>query len=134
MLFETDITVLTTHTPTAKLQTTIKLSRGILHHVGVYFPPGCQGVVHVAINRGIHQFFPVTPGTSTKGDTLEIGGAQFQPILSSPYEVDVWGWSESASYDHKITVRLWVMQIWQMMPFSDQMYQLALADELKLTL
>lgn len=133
MLFETDITVLTTHTASNKLQTTVKLTRGVLHYIGVYFPPGCQGVVHATINRGIHQIFPVTPGTSVKGDAFEIGGTHFHPILSAPYQVDVWAWSNSASYDHIITVRLWIMQVWQMMPFSDEMYQLALADELKIT-
>lgn len=133
MLFETDITVLTTHTAELKQQTVIKLTRGIIHHFGVYFPPGCQHFVRCAINRGIHQVYPVTPGTYIKGDGINVAGDVFHQILTQPYEIDVWSWSNNAKYDHTITVRFWIKKVWQLMPFSDEMYELALKDELKIT-
>jgi len=82
--------------------------------------------VKVTINRGKNQIFPTNPDGQIKGHGISVEGRTFHPILNAPYEVDIYGWNDGATYPHVITVRLWVMKVWQLMPFSDEMFMLAL--------
>lgn len=129
MLFEVDFTVLTTHTSDNKLQTKIKLTHGVIHRFAIYFPPGCQHVVRCRVMQGTHAIWPTNPDGYIKGNGLEVGGDEFFPVFTAPYEIDVYGWSESADYDHTITARFWMKKIWQLMPFSDRMFNLSLDEE-----
>lgn len=129
MLFEHDITVLTTHTVTGKKFTKIQLTHGVIHRFAVYFPPGCQHVVRCQIKRGTHCVWPTNPDGYIKGDALEVAGDEFFPVFVEPYQLDVHAWSESATYDHTITVRFWMKKLWQLMPFSDQMFNLTLDQD-----
>ena len=128
MLYEKDITVLTTHTEASKLNSIIKVTNGVIHYLGVSFPPGCANLVKVTINYGQHQIFPTNPDGQIKGDGINVQGKTFQPLLVPPYEIRVDGWNVGATYDHVVTVRLWMLRVWQLMPFSDEMYMLALKE------
>lgn len=129
MFYEVDINVETANTVDNKAKTVIKLTHGVIHQLGIYFPPGCANLVHVTINRGLNQIFPTNPDGSIKGDALNVQGREFHTLIKAPYQVEVFAWNESASYDHTITVRVWLLKIWQMMPFSDQMYMLSLQED-----
>lgn len=126
MLYEVDINILTAHTITNKLKTTLKITSGVIHQLSVSFPPGCANLAKVTINKGKNQIFPTNPEGQIKGDGICVEGRTFHPILSAPYEVDVYGWNVGAAFPHVVTVRLWVMKVWQLMPFSDEMFMLAL--------
>jgi len=128
MMYEVDIKVLTTDTVTNKQKTVVKLTHGVIHQLGIYFPPGCANTIKAVINKGLYQIFPTNPDGQIKGDSINVEGTEFYAIIDAPYQVEVIAWSEGASYDHTITVRLWVMKVWQLMPFSDEMYMLSLKE------
>lgn len=129
MLFEHDVTVLTTHTIDNKLKTVIKLTKGVMHYFDIYFPPGCAHLVKVKVNRSIHQVIPTNSDGCIKGDGISVSGRFFHRINKQPYQIEVITWNEGASYDHTITVRFWVLRAWQLMPFSDQMYALSIEED-----
>ena len=129
MMYETDIEVLTTHTVANPKTTVIKLTHGVIHLLSVYFPPGCSNLIHVAVNRGLYQIFPTNPDGTIKGDAINVEGKDFYTIIKAPYQVEVHAWNTGANYDHTVTIRLWLLKIWQLMPFSDQMYNLTLEEE-----
>ncbi len=126
MFYEVDIHVLAANTVTNKLKNTRKITSGVIHQLSVSFPPGCTNLVKVTINKGKNQIFPTNPEGQIKGNGISVEGRTFHPILTAPYEVDVYGWNDGATYPHVVTVRLWVMKVWQLMPFSDEMFMLAL--------
>lgn len=128
MLYEVDIDVLTTDTVANKRTTVVKLTNGVIHQLSVYFPPGCSNLVHIAINRGLYQIFPSNPQGTIKGDAINVEGKDFYTIVEAPYEVKIHAWSDGTNYDHTITVRLWFMKVWQLMPFSDEIYMLSLKE------
>lgn len=128
MLFEYDITVLTTHIATNKLWKVLPVDHGVIHHVAVIFPIGCAGMIHVTINRGLYQVMPVNPSGTLKGDNISVAGDHFIMFFDEPYELSVYAWGENCFYDHTVTIRLWQKRIWQLMPFSDEMFKLALKE------
>ena len=128
MMYETDIKVLTTDLIDNKCKTVIKLTHGVIHQLGVYFPPGCANTIRTTIHRGLYQIFPTNPDGFMKGDAINIQGKEFYTIVKAPYQVEVYAWSDGASYDHTITVRIWYLKIWQLMPFSDEMFMLSLQE------
>lgn len=128
MLYEVDINILTTNTVNNKQETIINLTHGVIHQLGIYFPPGCTNLAHVAINRGLNQIFPTNPEGSIKGDGLNVEGTTFHPIIKAPYQVEVYTWNTNAIYDHIVTVRIWLLKIWQLMPLSDEMFTLSLTE------
>jgi len=128
MMYETDIKVLTTDLIDNKRKTVIKLTHGIIHQLGVYFPPGCANTIRTTIHKGLHQIFPTNPDGFMKGDAINIQGKEFYALIKAPYQVEVLSWSEGATYEHTITVRIWFLKVWQLMPFSDEMYMLSLKE------
>jgi len=126
VLYEVDINILTTHIETNKLKTVIGVTNGVIHQLSVSFPPGCANLVKVTIDKGKNQIFPTNPEGVMKGDGMSVEGKTFHPILEPPYEVDVYAWNVGATYPHVVTVRLWIMKVWQLMPFSDEMFMLAM--------
>lgn len=128
MMFETDIEVLTDHTVDNIQSTVIKLTHGVIHQLGVYFPPGCANTVKAQIKRGLYQIFPTNPDGQMKGDAVNIQGKEFYALIKAPYQIEVYTWNVEATYDHMITVRIWFLKIWQLMPFSDEMFMLSLTE------
>lgn len=126
MLYEVDIEIATANTITNKLKTVIGITNGVIHQLSVSFPPGCANLAKVTINKGKNQIFPTNPDGQIKGDNINVQGKTFHPVLDAPYEVDVYAWNDGAAFPHVVTVRLWVLKVWQLMPFSDEMYMLAL--------
>jgi len=128
MMYEVDIEVLKTNDVNDKVKTVVKLTHGVIHQLGIYFPPGCANTIHTVINRGLYQIFPTNPDGTIKGDSINVEGREFYTVIKAPYQVEVVAWADGATYDHTITVRLWLMKIWQLMPFSDEMYMLSLQE------
>lgn len=129
MLFEYDFTVTTAHTVTNKLRTRVKLTHGVIHYFGLFFPPGCQHVVRCRVVRGTHSVFPSNPDGYIKGDGIEVGGDVFTTMFTAPYELDIFGWNDSAAHDHTITARFWIKRLWQLVPFSDQMLAMTIRED-----
>lgn len=40
------------------IETDTRVWAGVIHHVGIKFPPGCAGLLKVSIHHGGHQIYP----------------------------------------------------------------------------
>lgn len=128
MLYEFDIAIPAGTTKDSPVRQELGLTKGVIHNLDVTFPPGCAGEVHITLARGLHQIYPTNPDGSIKSDALTVTGKTFYYLGTEPYQVEAIGWSPNASYDHVLTVRLWILRPWQLMPFSDEMFELSLKD------
>jgi len=86
-------------------ETVCKLTKGIVHHYGIQFLQGCNGLVFVAIDHGGHQAFPINRDHAFSGNDVVIGKETFYPLEVEPYELKVRAWSPDCSYEHTVTVR-----------------------------
>jgi len=86
-----------------------KLSRGIIHYVEFQFPPGCAGLAHVYVLRGIHQIYPTNPDSTLSSDSYIIAFNDYYPLLVPPYELKFCGYNEDDTYKHTITLRLGIL-------------------------
>jgi len=91
---------------TAKLKTTLYLTRGKITQVQVHFPSGQVGLTHISVNRGLHQFLPTNAEAkfSSSGETISI--AEDFLLDTAPFQLEAYTWNEDATYDHTITVRV----------------------------
>jgi len=83
------------------------LVHGIIHQVEVGFPPGCAGLVHVAIFRFEHQAWPTNPDDEFAWDDYNVKiEREFFGLTTRPYELTLRAWSEDSTFAHTITCRL----------------------------
>lgn len=128
MFYEQDLIVLADTPASDKKQGVIKLTDGVVHYVSISFRAGCHNMVFATVNRAVHQIFPTNPDGYIKGNDVEIRGRVFYPLFTEPYELDLYGWSPDTAYNHTVTFRFWMLRLWQMIPYSDEMYQLMVKE------
>lgn len=94
---------------TTPVHTTMYLTRGIIHQVEIAFPPGCAGLVHVAIFRFEHQAWPTNPDEQFAWDniSLVIRNEAFG-LIDHPYNLSLRAWSEDDTFPHTIVCRIGV--------------------------
>ncbi len=122
MVYDFRITVPANTPESDKQETRLKLTYGIIHQIDIEFPPGCANMVKLTINDALHQVFPTNPDGYFSGEHPPISGKVFHEVAEEPFELQVKTWSPGTTYDHEITVRIWILKPWQMMPFSEQMW------------
>lgn len=88
---------------------TVGLTYGVLRNVDVSFPPGCAGLVHVAVRYHEHQIIPLSPRTWLAWDDYTVTWPEEIPIFWDPYTFDLVGWSEDDSFDHEVVFRFDVL-------------------------
>lgn len=128
MIFAGSITI-----PAGTLKATpeierLKVSRGVITQINILFPPGCGHEAYITFNRGLHQIYPTNPDGYFIGDGVNISGEVFHYVKADPLEVQIYGWSPNASYDHTIHVYLWIKKPWQLNPLSDEFWHMSLED------
>lgn len=116
MLYSKDFKI--THGTTEQTLETyrIKMHTGIITNIGVYFPPGCAGLVKVKLRIGIHQIAPFNPSGEFRGDAWPIWYKEFIPLTEEPYIVWCDAWNEDEAYDHTITVQINILPSFAVMP------------------
>jgi len=66
----------------------IRLQRGIIHHLEIWFSPGCQGNVGVRLFRKESQVLPFNADAWAIGDSSTVGGArEWLELESVPYDL-----------------------------------------------
>lgn len=130
MIFSTTITVPSGTVKDSPEIKRLKIVKGIITQINILFPPGCAHEVCITFNRGLHQIYPTNPDGYFIGDGVNIAGEVFHHVKVAPFEVQIYGWSPSANYDHTIHVYLWIKQIWQLNPLSDEFWHLTIDDSL----
>ncbi len=89
----------------------IQLTEGVITNWWVGFPPGCVGLVHVAIYEYEHQIIPRAEDQDLYWDGYVFEIPDRYELLEDPYVVEVRAWSEDDIYQHTVTVGVAVEEI-----------------------
>jgi hypothetical protein len=86
-----------------------KLAHGIIHRVTIFWWPGPHGLVHLTINRALHQLLPTNPEESFHYDNYAHVMEERIPLLEPLYQVELHGWGVDCDYDHKVIVGIGIL-------------------------
>lgn len=75
---------------------------GVLKRYVIYFPPGHAGRTYAQVFYRGRQILPTSPGETFSGDDLPIDLPDSYPIEDPPFELELYGWSPDANYDHNV--------------------------------
>lgn len=131
MIFSGSITVPAGRTKTAPKIERLKITKGVITQINLIFPPGCAHEVFITINRALHQIYPTNPDGYFIGDGVNFTGTVFHYVKAQPFEVQIYGWSPNASYDHTIHYYMWIKKAWQLNPLSDEFWHMTLEDSVE---
>lgn len=106
MIYAATITTPSDTAEASSQETVIKVTKGLLWRVEIEFPPGCAGLLHVAIFDGSYQVVPASPGETIHSDAALIGFDDLYMKASEPFTFQVVTYNLDDTYDHTIQVRL----------------------------
>ncbi len=90
-------------------KTVLKIARGIIHQLEVIFPSGPGGLLHVKINRGLHQVWPSNSDEAFASDNESLSFREHLELLTEPYKLEVYTWNEDDTYPHSVIIRLAIL-------------------------
>jgi len=132
MIYNFSVSVATTNTATAPLKTTHKLTHGIIHKLDIVFPPGCLGLVGIAIFNGLHQLWPTNPTEYFISDDETISFREHYELIEEPFELYSVGYTMDDTYDHTIVLRIGILPVYILAPWLqsyDERIRAALGEE-----
>ncbi|GAI06644.1 unnamed protein product [marine sediment metagenome] len=94
----------------------VKLTHGVIHRVEVGFPPGCAGLAHLQIKRGLHQVWPTNPQGSFNTDGYVIPINEYYEFFTEPYILTLVGWNLDDTFPHTLDVRFGILPEKVLMP------------------
>ena len=105
MFYEFDLTIPADTPAASPEELEVPLSAGTVTRVEVQFPPGCSGLVKVAVFRSGHQVWPGDPDEAIKGEDALVWWPEDYDLDDPPHAFLLRGWSPGTAYDHTITFR-----------------------------
>jgi len=121
-----DINVAVVNIETNPVVYTFKIDKGLITWAGVYFPDGCNEVVHVKVFFQDHQILPRNQENWCKGNGGWWSGELYFPVTAAPMTIKViaYSWNDrltvAARYPHRITVGL-ELTPWVMVPMWERL-------------
>ena len=109
MFWAWDITITAGTTEAAPYTKVLKVRKGVIPHIGVYFPPGCHGLVKARLLHNEHQIVPLSPDEWATGNGMEVQAERFYELASKAYALKFQGCSPTCSWNHTVTVRVTVV-------------------------
>lgn len=109
MLFTDKLTLPANTAATSPVDQDLAISRGVISWVSVFFPPGCEGLVHLAVYHRDHRIFPSQESMSLTGDRFPIEWSEYYECYNPPYTLKLRGWNEDDTYQHIVTVRIAIL-------------------------
>jgi len=106
LIFTWDIEVPANTPNSAPVSDTLKLSAGVITHIGIKFPAGCHGMVGVRLKIQEAQILPVPRGEWVTGDDETCESDYHIEFTKERQEMEFEGISPDTDYDHTITVRI----------------------------
>ena len=100
MVFCATITSTADKTEKEKTRTILKVTKGLIYHFEIYFPPGSQGLLHVRILDGSYCLLPSTPSESLSGDNVDFPHEDLYLKETEPFELNIDHWNEDEQYEH----------------------------------
>ena len=103
------ITVTKGTTRNSPVEQEMQLSLGTIERVFIFFPPGPMGYVKVTLVHYEHQFLPEDPEAYITGDDYVFDLPMNKEIKDHP-SVKVVAWNTATTYDHTITVGVFLRE------------------------
>lgn len=100
---------ITTDKDTAKTElktSRIKVTKGLVYKMEIYFPSGSAGLMGVAVFDGLYQVWPSSVGEFFVGEDQEIDFDDLYMMDSAPYEFQVYTYNEDDTHNHFLAVRI----------------------------
>lgn len=91
---------------TALKKTTIRVTKGLVYKVELYFPSGSAGLMGVAIFDGLFQCWPSSTGEYFIGEEQNISFDDLYLKESAPFEFQCYTYNEDDTHAHSVSVRL----------------------------
>jgi len=131
MLYQKTLNVPASTPSDAPVETTIVVKHPVVTRLGVFFPPGCAGMVKVAVFYGKLQIWPSKEGEWVRGDSTTIWGEPFFELPEKETTLTLKGCSPNTLYDHDVTfyiialpriVALWMIGISRLVAFLERIF------------
>ena len=99
------------------VHTEMKITEGVVTHVWMLHPRGCNGVAHATIDDGLSQIWPTNKDSDYAGNGVPMEFDENYLVLS-PAKFWLNTWNNSTLYEHGCFVRITVQskeqaQAWQ---------------------
>ncbi|MBU1213562.1 MAG: hypothetical protein KJ587_20195 [Alphaproteobacteria bacterium] len=114
MFYKYELEILTTNTKSNPAELEIKLPFGVIHHVEIYFPPGCEGEAKAKIEHAELQIWPSNPKEWFAGD-------EFPIVFNEDYRLEedfnilkLYGYNDDTVNSHTVTFRIGVKGEWRL--------------------
>ena len=106
MIYQATITTLKGPLGFTHLQSTLKVTKGLVYKVEIAFPPGCANLLKVRIFDGGHQMWPSNTNESFHTDGFVISFDDTLLKLAAPFQYTIHTVNEDTIYDHSVTIRI----------------------------
>jgi len=103
MLYTKTLTIPANTPSVSPVETTVVVKDPVIVRLGVFFPPGCAGMVKVAVFYGKLQIWPSKKGKWVSGNNVTIWDEPFFELPEKETTLTLKGYSPNTSYDHDIT-------------------------------
>ena len=105
-IYTLDFTIPAGTSVNSPVEEDVEIEEYTVERIDVYFPPGCHGVVRIAVFYGAEQLAPKPAGSSLAGNGETVSWPELWRCPEKPATLTFKGWSPSASYDHTVLCRV----------------------------
>lgn len=111
MLYEYALTIAANTAESSPATLDAPLAPGTVVRVGVQFPSGCVGLVHVQIWRSEHQVWPGNLDGDISAEGQEVSWLEDYDLDDEPFGFSLRGWNGDDSYSHTVTFRFALLSL-----------------------
>lgn len=106
MFYEYHLTIPKLTSRAALASLTCEMDYGIVTHIEIEFPPGCNGLAGVRVRERGHQLYPTNDLGFFISNAYVIAFAEAYRLFSPPYTWFLEGFNDDEIYSHTITLRV----------------------------
>lgn len=109
MIFQQSLTIPINTAKAAPKREEIRLVKGLIYQIEIFFPPGCAGLVGLCIKDALHQVWPSKANTWFYSDDETISFDETYEIDNEPASFQIIGYNEDTVWEHTMQIRLGIV-------------------------
>ena len=94
---------------TKSQSTPLKMFKGLIYHVEIYFPPGSSGLLGIQLEAGGHQLYPYNRGSWFVGDNILFKYDDLMIFDISTAQLDIVTYNLDTILAHKVLINIGLM-------------------------
>jgi len=135
MIYTANITTPKNKLTTDLKKTVLKVTKGLVYKVEVYFPPGSAGLMGVAVFDGLFQVWPSSVGEFFIGEDHVISFDDLYLKVTEPFEFQCYTYNTDSKNPHFVSVRIGLVSkevfLARFLPTRGHDYLTRLLEEMK---